>query len=238
MALPTLKPAAGSYGETSTSRPVHEALPVVALQRCPLEVVAQDTRGAPSGVERTPHRRLIDAARAAGNQRPFGTGGKLTDSDRVVADFLVHMPRADDRQAAVFQNVPVAASVEDGGRMASQMCFQPLRVLIVGAAQHPDRPLLPPLDRPLQLAVSVAEAGNPVDEIEYTPAAEQQGARLCGEQSGRLQAVRAQEPVQILVLSRLQDIRRRFAPANDERGRQQENGLRIGREFAYHASVP
>ena len=135
---------------------------VLAVQRRPLEVVAQNARGAPSGVERTPHRRLIDAARATGNQRPFGASGELTDSDRVVADLVVHMPRADDRQAAVFQNVPVAASVEDGGRMTSQTCFQPLRVLIVGAAQHPDRPLPPTLDRLAEQKASVEESSEAV----------------------------------------------------------------------------
>ena len=69
MACPTLKRAAGSYGEIMGQAPVIQCIAVFPAYNYPFEAVGQNTHDVPACLERSAHCGLIDSPGAAGNHR-------------------------------------------------------------------------------------------------------------------------------------------------------------------------
>ena len=128
------------------------------------EAVGQDARHAPARIQRPAHRSPIDAPGAARYQAALRRCGESPHVLGVLNQRLVHVPGADDRQAAGAQDRGLATAVEYRGSVLSKALLQAARVIGIRPAQDPDRPRLPAFHR----------LG------EEKPAAEQQASRVIG----------------------------------------------------------
>ena len=139
------------------------------------------------------------------------------------------MAGADYGQAVHLQNAQVAASIQNRRRSAAKALPQSLRIRGVRAAQHPNRPLSPALDRLAELETPGEESTEPVrvDAVRQ-PAVVQQLGGVRTQQFGWLPAVVVEPSGKLLVLLWLQHFSCRSTPADDQRRRQQEDGLRVG----------
>ena len=100
--------------------PVHQRLPMFPEHRRLFEAVGQDARHAPARIQRPAHRSPIDAPGAARYQAALRRCGESPHVLGVLNQRLVHVPGADDRQAAGAQDRGLATAVEYRGSVLSK----------------------------------------------------------------------------------------------------------------------
>ena len=100
---------------------------------------------------RSAHGRLVDASRAAGDQRSSDLRDTAPDVFRRHENLGVDVARTDDGKPTGVEQLGITTTVEKRGSRILQPSFEPPGITSVGATDDPDRPRVPMLDGSAQL---------------------------------------------------------------------------------------
>ena len=216
---------------------VHQRVAVPPARGGAFEAVGQDARHRPAGVQRAPHRGLIDAAGASRDQRATRLGGQSTDALGVGDQVVVHVPRADDGQAPRVEVLAVPATVQHRRRLFPQALLQPPRVLRVRSARDPERARTPALHRLAEEEAPVEQTAEPLP-VQVEAAFLQQLPSAIAQQIGGLPSQLPEPTREAVVLTGGQRLGRRSpSPSDAQRRSQQEDRPRVQRR-AVHDRPP
>src|SRR5262249_24593172 len=114
-------------------------------RRRAIQAIRQDCHRAPAHSQGRSHGRLIDPARAPGdNLYPLGST-TLCDPRGEGQALLVNVARAHNRQPASSETSHVANPVKQRGGCGTEVTQKPFRITLLSAADYPESETLPAL---------------------------------------------------------------------------------------------